>query len=71
MCASVSKQAVIRQLQVLLKGADLESTTEEVLHKQLSSHFRQDMGPFTDDIQVLSVLQETICAMFEPWIRIP
>lgn len=52
MCATVSKQVVIGYLQLLLKGAHLESTTEEQLHKKLSAHFQQDVKAYEHDIQV-------------------
>lgn len=55
MCASIAKEAVIGYLHLLLKGSDLESTTEELLHRKLSDHFQQDMRPFTAEIQACSI----------------
>lgn len=54
----VSRQDVLKQLHVLLRSADLESTTEERLNTQLSDHFKQDVTVYAQDIQVL------ICLLF-------
>eukprot|EP00892_Ulva_mutabilis_P004544 jgi/Ulvmu1/2461/UM136_0013.1 len=51
MAAKTCKKDVIGFLQRLLKGANLESTTEELLLKRLSDHFKEDMSPFASDVQ--------------------
>lgn len=46
---------MIAYLQLLLKGADLEATTEEALQNKLAKHFQQDLTKFSDDIDVRCV----------------
>lgn len=48
----VSKDMVVQYLQLLLQGADLESTSEDSLKSMLKSYFMQDMSHFDSDVQV-------------------
>lgn len=48
----VSKDLVVQYLQLLLQGADLESTSEDSLKSKLRSYFIQDTSQFDADVQV-------------------
>lgn len=48
----VSKDMVVQYLQLLLQGADLQSTSEDSLKRMLKSYFMQDMSQFDTDVQV-------------------
>ena len=47
-----TEQQVISHLQAILKDADLETVTEEVLKGQLTSHFSEDMTKHEEAIMV-------------------